>query len=119
MVADTAVAIGLLVLFLSTLFGEAARPTAGKVVATVLLVAPLALRRTAYRARARGAARRRRRRVERRDRRRAAPAEGTVKTRVGRLLAKLDARNRVQLVVFAYEAGARSNVTPRSHAAET
>jgi DNA-binding NarL/FixJ family response regulator len=32
-------------------------------------------------------------------------AEGTVKTHVGRLLAKLDARDRVQLVVFAYEAG--------------
>jgi signal transduction histidine kinase len=47
MVPDTAVAIGLLALSLSTLFGEAARPTAGEVVATVLLVAPLALRRTA------------------------------------------------------------------------
>jgi DNA-binding NarL/FixJ family response regulator len=32
-------------------------------------------------------------------------AEGTVKTHVGRLLAKLEARDRVQLVVFAYEAG--------------
>ena len=32
-------------------------------------------------------------------------AEATVKTHVGRLLAKLDARDRVQLVVFAYEAG--------------
>jgi DNA-binding NarL/FixJ family response regulator len=28
-----------------------------------------------------------------------------VKTHVGRLLAKLDARDRVQLVVFAYESG--------------
>ena len=32
-------------------------------------------------------------------------AEATVKTHVGRLLAKLDKRDRVQLVVFAYESG--------------
>ena len=32
-------------------------------------------------------------------------AEGTVKTHVGRLLAKLEQRDRVQLVVFAYDAG--------------
>ena len=32
-------------------------------------------------------------------------AEATVKTHVGRLLAKLDKRDRVQLVVFAYENG--------------
>ena len=32
-------------------------------------------------------------------------AEATVKTHVGRLLAKLDQRDRVQLVVFAYETG--------------
>jgi DNA-binding NarL/FixJ family response regulator len=32
-------------------------------------------------------------------------AEATVKTHVGRLLAKLDVRDRVQLVVFAYESG--------------
>ncbi len=32
-------------------------------------------------------------------------AEATVKTHVGRLLAKLEARDRVQLVVFAYETG--------------
>jgi DNA-binding NarL/FixJ family response regulator len=32
-------------------------------------------------------------------------AEATVKTHVGRLLSKLDARDRVQLVVFAYENG--------------
>ena len=32
-------------------------------------------------------------------------AEATVKTHVGRLLAKLEQRDRVQLVVFAYEAG--------------
>jgi DNA-binding NarL/FixJ family response regulator len=32
-------------------------------------------------------------------------AEATVKTHVGRLLSKLEARDRVQLVVFAYESG--------------
>jgi pimeloyl-ACP methyl ester carboxylesterase len=32
-------------------------------------------------------------------------AEATVKTHVGRLLAKLEKRDRVQLVVFAYESG--------------
>ena len=32
-------------------------------------------------------------------------AEATVKTHVGRLLAKLDLRDRVQLAVFAYDAG--------------
>ena len=32
-------------------------------------------------------------------------AEATVKTHVGRLLAKLEQRDRVQLVVFAYESG--------------
>ncbi len=32
-------------------------------------------------------------------------AEATVKTHVGRLLAKLEQRDRVQLVVFAYETG--------------
>jgi DNA-binding NarL/FixJ family response regulator len=32
-------------------------------------------------------------------------SEATVKTHVGRLLTKLEARDRVQLVVFAYEAG--------------
>jgi DNA-binding NarL/FixJ family response regulator len=32
-------------------------------------------------------------------------AEGTVKTHVGRILTKLDLRDRVQVVVFAYEAG--------------
>lgn len=32
-------------------------------------------------------------------------AEATVKTHVGRLLAKLEVRDRVQLVVFAYESG--------------
>ena len=32
-------------------------------------------------------------------------AEGTVKTHIGRLLAKLDCRDRVSLVLFAFEAG--------------
>jgi DNA-binding NarL/FixJ family response regulator len=32
-------------------------------------------------------------------------AEGTVKTHVGRILAKLDARDRVQAVIVAYDAG--------------
>ena len=32
-------------------------------------------------------------------------AEATVKTHVGRLLAKLEKRDRVQLVVYAYESG--------------
>lgn len=32
-------------------------------------------------------------------------AEGTVKTHVGRILAKLDLRDRAQVVVFAYESG--------------
>jgi DNA-binding NarL/FixJ family response regulator len=32
-------------------------------------------------------------------------AEGTVKTHVGRILTKLDLRDRVQVVVFAYESG--------------
>ena len=31
--------------------------------------------------------------------------EATVKTHVGRILAKLDARDRAQLVVIAYESG--------------
>ncbi len=46
MVADTAVAVGVLALTLPTLSDEEARATAGEVVATVLLVAPLAWRRT-------------------------------------------------------------------------
>jgi len=32
-------------------------------------------------------------------------AEGTIKTHVGHILAKLEARDRVQAVVIAYEAG--------------
>jgi DNA-binding NarL/FixJ family response regulator len=39
-------------------------------------------------------------------------SEATVKTHVGRVLAKLDARDRAQLVVFAYENGL---VTPGRH----
>jgi signal transduction histidine kinase len=47
MATDTAIAVGVLALTLPTLFGEETRATPGEVVATVLLVAPLALRRTA------------------------------------------------------------------------
>jgi len=32
-------------------------------------------------------------------------SEATVKTHVGRVLSKVDARDRAQLVVFAYESG--------------
>ncbi len=32
-------------------------------------------------------------------------SEATVKTHVGRILSKLDLRDRVQIVVFAYETG--------------
>ena len=32
-------------------------------------------------------------------------SEATVKSHVGRILAKLDLRDRVQIVVFAYESG--------------
>jgi DNA-binding NarL/FixJ family response regulator len=32
-------------------------------------------------------------------------SEATVKTHVGRILAKLELRDRVQIVVFAYESG--------------
>ena len=62
--------------------------------------------RDADRARARGPAGGRARRVERsRSATTLFMAEATVKTHVGRLLAKLGARDRVQLVVFAYESG--------------
>jgi DNA-binding NarL/FixJ family response regulator len=45
-------------------------------------------------------------------------SEGTIKTHVGHLLAKLDLRDRVQAVVFAYESGiARTNPTPPPTAA--
>lgn len=40
-------------------------------------------------------------------------AEGTVKTHIGRLLAKLQARDRVGLVLFAYETGLVRRVEPR------
>ena len=43
--------------------------------------------------------------LELRDRRRARRQPATVKTHVGRVLMKLDARDRVQAVIFAYETG--------------
>ena len=43
--------------------------------------------------------------VERGDRRTAVPQPATAKTHVGRLLLKLQARDRTQLVVIAYETG--------------
>ena len=39
-------------------------------------------------------------------------AEGTVKTHITRLLAKLQTRDRVGLVLFAYETGPRPPLTP-------
>ncbi len=41
-------------------------------------------------------------------------AEGTVKTHIGRLLAKLDCRDRVSLVLFAFESGLADPYTTRS-----
>ena len=49
--------------------------------------------------------------VQRRDHGRAVPSAGTVKTHIGRLLHKLQARDRAQLVIAAYETGL---VTARS-----
>ena len=40
-------------------------------------------------------------------------AEGTVKTHIGRLLSKLDCRDRVSLVLFAFEAGLADPYAPR------
>ena len=39
--------------------------------------------------------------------------EGTVKTHIGRLLSKLDCRDRVSLVLFAFEAGLADPYAPR------
>ena len=62
--------------------------------------------RPTHRPRARGARARRQGSVERRDRRPALyVSHATVKTHVSRLLMKLDARDRAQLVMIAYETG--------------
>ena len=58
-----------------------------------------------HRARARSADAGRPRPVQRRDRRGAVHQRGTAKAHVARLFTKLAARDRVQLVIMAYEAG--------------
>ena len=69
----------------------------------------------ADRAGARGAGADRAGAVQRRDRAEVFLSEATVKTHVGRMLSKLDLRDRVQAVVLAYETGLTpSGVRPES-----
>jgi hypothetical protein len=49
--------------------------------------------------------------LQRRDPEQLVLAEATVKTHVGRILSKLELRDRVQIVVFAYEHGLASGTS--------